>query len=200
MHSLKEQFGNIDIYLFDQLLKGRIKPSMTILDAGCGHGRNCQYLLQEGYDIHALDQNPQYLSTCKTLFEHHAPDKVNSHLHLRDLRSIDFSEKFDFIICNAVMHFVEDQACFDDILNRLWRALRSNGILFIRLSTRIGFEHLIVDIGNGRYRLPAGNEWFLPSEDDLLQQIERLPATLLDPIKTTNVQNLRTMTTLVLQK
>ena len=44
---LQEQFGNIDIYLFDQLLRGRIGPGMRVLDAGCGGGRNLVYLLRE---------------------------------------------------------------------------------------------------------------------------------------------------------
>jgi len=38
MPTLQEQFGQIDIYLFDQILKGRIAPGMRILDAGCGSG------------------------------------------------------------------------------------------------------------------------------------------------------------------
>ena len=31
-----DQLGLMDIYLIDQLQKGRIKPEMKILDAGCG--------------------------------------------------------------------------------------------------------------------------------------------------------------------
>ncbi|HUP03635.1 MAG TPA: hypothetical protein VMU19_06580 [Bryobacteraceae bacterium] len=34
--TIQEQFGQIDIYLFDQLLKGRISPGMRILDRGRG--------------------------------------------------------------------------------------------------------------------------------------------------------------------
>ena len=47
MPSLQEQFGQIDIYLFDQLLRGRIPPGSRILDAGCGSGRNLVYFLRE---------------------------------------------------------------------------------------------------------------------------------------------------------
>jgi tellurite methyltransferase len=46
MPDLQEQFGPIDIYLFDQLLKGSIQPGMRVLDAGCGSGRNLVYLLR----------------------------------------------------------------------------------------------------------------------------------------------------------
>ena len=45
---LRAQFGAIDVYLFDQLLRGAIRPGMRVLDAGCGSGRNLVYLLREG--------------------------------------------------------------------------------------------------------------------------------------------------------
>ena len=55
---LSEEFGAIDIYLFDQLLRGRIRPGMRIFDAGCGYGRNLVYLLREGYDVFGVDNDP----------------------------------------------------------------------------------------------------------------------------------------------
>jgi 2-polyprenyl-3-methyl-5-hydroxy-6-metoxy-1,4-benzoquinol methylase len=55
--SLQEQFGQIDIYVFDQLLRGNIAPNMRILDAGCGYGRNLVYLLRCGAEIFAVDAN-----------------------------------------------------------------------------------------------------------------------------------------------
>jgi ubiquinone/menaquinone biosynthesis C-methylase UbiE len=42
--SLREQFGDIDVYLFEQLLRGRIVSGMKVLDAGCGSGRNLIFL------------------------------------------------------------------------------------------------------------------------------------------------------------
>ncbi len=55
MSDLERQFGQIDIYLFDQLLRGRIRQGMRVLDAGCGSGRNLVYLLQSGFDVFATD-------------------------------------------------------------------------------------------------------------------------------------------------
>jgi hypothetical protein len=52
---LRREFGEIDIYLFDQLHRGRITSGMTVLDAGCGHGRNLVYLMRRGFDISATD-------------------------------------------------------------------------------------------------------------------------------------------------
>src|SRR5579859_3707440 len=56
--SIQEQFGQIDIYVFDQILRGNIAPGMRVLDAGCGYGRNLVYLLRENYEIFALDGDP----------------------------------------------------------------------------------------------------------------------------------------------
>jgi len=57
MTELRKQFGEIDIYLFDQLLRGRVAPGMRILDAGCGAGRNLIYFLRQGYDVFAVDRD-----------------------------------------------------------------------------------------------------------------------------------------------
>ena len=55
MANLEAQFGQIDIYLFDQLLRGRIRAGMRVLDAGCGSGRNLVYLLQSGVEVFATE-------------------------------------------------------------------------------------------------------------------------------------------------
>jgi SAM-dependent methyltransferase len=53
--NIREQFGQIDIYVFDQILRGNIKPDMRVLDAGCGYGRNLVHLLREGCEVFALE-------------------------------------------------------------------------------------------------------------------------------------------------
>ena len=65
--TLQEQFGQIDIYLFDQLLKGRVSPGTRILDAGCGSGRNLVYLLREGYEVYAADSDAQAVDSVRSL-------------------------------------------------------------------------------------------------------------------------------------
>ena len=67
VHGLNERFGDIDIYLFDQILRGRITPGMRVLDAGCGFGRNLVYFLREGYEVFGVDADPHAIGHVRDL-------------------------------------------------------------------------------------------------------------------------------------
>jgi len=60
--SLREQFGDIDVYLFDQLLRGRIVSGMKVLDAGCGSGRNLMFLMRAGFDVCGVDESEEAIA------------------------------------------------------------------------------------------------------------------------------------------
>ena len=66
---IQEQFGQIDIYVFDQILRGNIVPGMRVLDAGCGYGRNLVHLLREGCDVFALDADADGIQHVRNLSE-----------------------------------------------------------------------------------------------------------------------------------
>ena len=67
------QLGQIDIYLFDQIVKGRIAEGDTILDAGCGHGRNLVYFLRSGFNVLAADSDPDSVAEVIRIAAHLAP-------------------------------------------------------------------------------------------------------------------------------
>jgi tellurite methyltransferase len=73
-NQLQQTFGNIDIYLFDQLLKGRCDNCKKVLDAGCGSGRNLFYFLRNGYEVFGVDPNAQAVEMVKELSAVLAPD------------------------------------------------------------------------------------------------------------------------------
>jgi len=77
-----------------------------------------------------------------------------------------------------------------------WMAKR--GMLFCRLGSRIGmdFQRLRGNV----FLIPDGSEWFLVDEQMLLGLTEEMNAVLVDPLKTTIVQDYRCMTTWVLRK
>ena len=197
---LRSQFGDIDIYLFDQLLRGRFDGRRRILDAGCGSGRNLPFLLSRGFEVFAIDEDPAAVAAVRTLAERLAPALPLDHIRQGTLDALPWpGGQMDAVICSAVLHFARDRSYFERMLDELWRVLAPGGLLFARLASSIGLESVIAETV-GRVRLPDGSDRFVVDERYLLDRTAALGATLLDPIKTTNVQNQRCMTTWVLQK
>jgi SAM-dependent methyltransferase len=197
--TVEEQFGPIDIYVFDQILRGNLAAGMTVLDAGCGYGRNLVHLLREGCNIYALDANVEGVEHVRQLAAELAPGLGTDHFQVGAIEKMPFADGFaDAVICNSVLHFARDEQQFLAMLEELWRVLRPGGLLFCRLGSRIGmeFEELRPHI----YRIGDGSEWFLVDEAELLQITRQMDAVLVDPLKTTIVQDHRCMTTWVLRK
>ena len=199
--TLMSQFGQIDIYLFDQLLRGRITPGMKIIDVGCGHGRNLAYLLRARYDVFGTDANADAIATVRRLAGTLAPTLPPTNFRIEPIEAMTFDADFaDVVLSNAVLHFARDDDNFKNMLNGSWRLLRPGGVFFCRLASSIGMESRMRQISGRRYLLPDGSERYLVDEAFLLEATERLGGTLLDPIKTTIVQNQRCMTTWVIRK
>lgn len=194
-------FGEIDIYLFDQIQRGRIPDGATVLDAGCGAGRNLEYFLRAGYDVYATDRDAAAIRRAHALAQRLAPLLPTDRFRQEDLTGLSLaSGTVHFVICCAVLHFAVDDDHFDTMVRELWRVLRPGGILFTRLASSIGIEDRIQPLGNRRFRIPDGTDRFLVDEPFLLAKTEELAAQLLDPIKTVNVQGQRCMTTWCLRK
>src|SRR5437868_10617160 len=88
--SLQEQFGPIDIYLFDQLLRGNIRPGMRIFDAGCGSGRNLVYLLKEGYEVFGVDADARAVEGIRRLAASLAPNLPKENFRVEAIEEISF--------------------------------------------------------------------------------------------------------------
>ena len=198
---LRETFGDIDIYLFDQLLKGRFDERRTILDAGCGGGRNLVYFLRSGYDVHGVDRDPRAIAQVRALAAALAPGLQPENFRVGEVDALPWPGlQVDAVVSSAVLHFAADRAHFERMLDAMWAALRPGGLFFARLASVIGLEAPVHVQSTGRATLPDGSERFVVDEPLLLDCTSRFGARQLDPLKTTNVQNQRCMTTWVLQK
>jgi SAM-dependent methyltransferase len=201
MADLESIFGPIDIYLFDQLLKGRIAQGTRVLDAGCGSGRNLRYLLREGYEVFGADADPEAIAAVRGLARELAPRLPATNFRVEPIEAMTFDDaSFDFVIASAVLHFARDDDHFQAMLLGSFRTLRPGGILFSRLASTIGIEDRARRIGGRRFRLPDGSVRYLVDEALLAEAGARLGGELVDPLKTTVVQNQRSMTTWVLRK
>lgn len=201
MSDLDRQFGQIDIYLFDQLLRGRIRPGMRVLDAACGTGRNLVYLLQSGYEVFATDADADAVDFVRRLAAQLAPQMPEENFRVEPVERMTFPDDFaDVVLSSAVLHFARDDAQFDAMVRQMWRVLKPGGMLFCRLASSIGMEDRVHLITGRRFLLPDGSERYLVDEAMLMNLTGRLGGRLLDPLKTTLVQNQRCMTTWVVRK
>ena len=199
--TLQEQFGQIDIYLFDQLLKGRIALGMRILEAGCGSGRNLVYFLRGGYEVYAVDQDAGAVDSVRSLARVLAPAIPDANFRVEAVEQMSFADaSMDVVISNTVLHFARDDEHFESMLHEMWRVLKPGGLFFSRLGSSIGMETQVKSIQGRRYWSPDGAERYLVDAALLHQHTERLGAALADPIKTTIVHKQRAMTTWVLRK
>jgi tellurite methyltransferase len=197
--NVQEQFGQIDIYVFDQILRGNIGNGMRVLDAGCGYGRNLVHLLRQGCEVFGLDADQAGVERVRQLAASLETGLPAENFQVGSIEQMPFPDAFaDVVLCNAVLHFARDDEHFRQMLSELWRVLRPSGLLFCRLGSRIGME--FPQVKGNKYRIGDGSEWFLVDEPLLLELSRELDAELVDPLKTTIVQNHRCMTTWVLRK
>jgi len=194
--ALNVELAGMDIALLDQVLKGRFQPGTRILDAGCGAGRNLHWFARNGFEVYGVDIAETQIEKLRA-----------SGLAPADNFVCTSAEKlpwpdghFGGVICNALLHVLPDRATFDKALRETWRVTAPSGTWFARLASTLSMEQA-EHLGDGRYRMP-GTQWdILPSSlQQMLDWTQQMGGTLLDPIKTLNVQNQRAMATWVMQK
>lgn len=189
-----DEIKGLDIYLLDQFLKDRIAKNGQILDAGCGGGRNIYWLLKNGYKVSAFDPQPEKI---QPLLEQFGDLKFQKGA----IEDLPFgSTTFDFIICNAVLHFAQDHTHFHQMFEALVEYLAKHGILFIRMTSNIGLENKVEIEENGRCQLPDLSDRYVITRKLIDDLCTYHSLTLIEPVKTVKVEELRSMSTIVLQK
>ncbi|MFM9910135.1 MAG: class I SAM-dependent methyltransferase [Chitinophagaceae bacterium] len=195
--SLKSVIGDIDIYLLDQILKGRYKKDELLLDAGCGNGRNLTWFLQNNLLVSGIDRD---LVAIQDLKERMA-DLDTAKFNVCEIENTPFADNyFDHIICSAVLHFARGKEHFQRMCAELVRVLKPNGSIFIRMASNIGIEDKVILIDDGVYFLPDDSTRFLLTKPLLVSFMKQNQLSFLEPLKTVNVDDIRCMSTLVLQK
>ncbi len=170
-----------DIYLLDQIMKGRYSPSDVILDAGAGGGRNLQWFVQQGFRVFGTDRDPAAVEVLKQRY----PGLADDSFQIAPVESLPFPDAFfDHIISSAVLHFAENERHFEDMFGEMVRVLRLGGSIFIRMATDVGLADKIISLGRGRFHLPDGTDRFLMTRQALDTLLQKYRLRLLEPFKT----------------
>jgi SAM-dependent methyltransferase len=202
IRALNMLFGNLDIYLLDQILKGRFDREMKILDAGCGEGRNAAFFIRSGFQVFGIDQDALAIQMLRM----HARSLDPAHDVLRfqvgKVEELFFHEgAFDAIISSAVLHFARDEAHFDAMWSEMMRVLKPGGFLWLRTCTDAGgILDLSTTLGGGRFILPDGSERFVFTETHLHRLMAQWGLEHLDAPKSVVVHRQRTMGVFLLGK
>ena len=130
-----------------------------------------------------------------------APHLPRTNFRVEPIEAMAWPDHFaDVVISSAVLHFARDDEQFEAMVQRMWDVLKPGGMMFCRLASTIGMEHRVRPLSGRWHRLPDGSERYLVDEALLLALTARLGGVLLDPLKTTVVQDQRSMTTWVVRK
>lgn len=195
--TLQQLVGNTDIYLLDQIMKGRYSESDLVLDAGCGLGRNLHWFLNNHINCFGIDIDPISLDQLRLQYPAFPPDR----LLVSTVENMPFEDcYFDHIISSAVLHFAESYQQFDAMFHEMIRVLKPEGSLFIRMTSAIGIENSIVPISDGVSLIPDGSTRFLLTRTMIQNLLNDYPIVLIEDVKTVNVNDIRCMTTLLFKK
>ena len=198
LSTVNQYFGNVDIYLLDQILKNKFQPGMKVLDAGCGEGRNLTYFLNSGYDVYGLDIDASAVRALQFVSGSIRSDIDSDHFQEGDIENLPYSDQiFDLIIASAVLHFARDDGHFLKMFGELVRCLKPGAMLFIRMASDIGIEEKVIPRRPGRFLIPDGTERYLLTRKILRELETRHSLRYLEPLKTVNVNDIRCMTTLI---
>lgn len=200
--SLNNLLGNIDIYLLDQILKGRFHQEMNILDAGCGEGRNSIYFLNGGYRIFGIDSDLSAIQMARVYAK--TIDKSYDTLRFQkaSVQDIPFhNAAFDAVISSAVLHFAKSTEDFEKMWAEMLRVLKPGGTFFLRTCTdRDNILANSPSLGHGVYLLPDGSERFVFTEELEKQLVQKYGLEYLEPPKSVLVHGQRSMGVFVFRK
>jgi tellurite methyltransferase len=198
---INRDLGNADLFLIDLILKGYFTGGSTVLDAGCGEGRNLPFFLKNNYNVYGVDKSYSALMMLKIAGQSMSGNFNPGNFINGDLKNSHFSDEFfDYILCFSVLHFAENSFEFNEICKNLTRVLKKNGQLIIGMNSVFGMEKELKHMGDGKYLLPGGETRFLLKQELINFIIGEYEFVMISPLKTHLVHQNESNSYLILKK
>jgi len=122
-------------------LKPPIKP-YTVLDIGCGEGKDAVFLARNGYNVTAFDISEQGLSKARELADHCG---IKVDFFKADICNFRLESDFDIIFSSGVFHYIPQEQR-KSVTESLKEHTTPNGINVINVFVRKPFIPLPPDI------------------------------------------------------
>ncbi len=159
--SVQEQFGQIDIYVFDQI--SAREHRVWNAGARCGLRVRAQPGTSAARGMRDIRTRHGYrrIEHVRQLSASLETGLPAENFQVGNIERMPFADGFaDVVICNSVLHFARDDRHFQAMLRELWRVLRPGGLMFCRLGSRIGMDFRQVRgeylCGGRRLRMVSG--------------------------------------------
>ncbi len=119
-----------------------IGKDFSILEVGCGEGRDAIYLLERGYQVLAVDYSKTVIDKCKQLTNH----KYDASFRQLDIITDTLDEKYDFIYSVAVIHMFVSKVHRKAFYQFIYNSLKEEG------------KALIFSMGDGKKQYESSIE------------------------------------------
>lgn len=130
----------------------------SVLDAGCGTGRNSYWpLLYGASQVEAFDAAPETVEVARR----NLASFPNATVRCGSIYDLDERDRYDIVLCIGVIHHLERPR---EAVRRLFDAVRPGGTLLLWV---YGYE---------------GNEWIVRCVNPLRAVASRLPYGVVDPL------------------
>jgi len=120
-----KQRGMVSPLDFTRKALSYLSPDMSLLDIGCGDGRDSLFFAQHDIHVTAIDFSEEAVKRLTTL----NPD-IDA--HVMDILSMNFpDENFDAIYAHLSIHYFDD-ATTDKVIANIYRMLKPEGFFFVK--------------------------------------------------------------------
>jgi trans-aconitate methyltransferase len=161
-HAFVYQYGESVLELLG------VKPGERILDLGCGTGYLTQQINDLGADVVGIDYSPEMIQKAK---ENHPEISFN----VADASRFSFTEPFDAIFSNAVLHWVKNH---DTMMKSVYHSLKPGGRFVAEFGGKGNVQQLIaatktVLLNHGYTKQAETQVWRFPGLGEYTNELEQ---------------------------